>query len=122
MLRRGHKSTTIKKMLEHEGLKASVRGISYFLDEMQKNWYAQYDLISTHWHSWLTKTITYHTIISTIARNPGSGRPSKITAEVKRIVDENMEEDDETTAVHWEQCYGADPFLAGHFVLAAIAS
>ena len=47
--------------------------------------------------------ITYHTIIGTIARNPGSGRPSKITAEVKRIVDEKMEEDDETTAVQLHQ-------------------
>lgn len=36
MLRRGHKSTTIKKMLEHEGLKASVRGISYFLEKYRR--------------------------------------------------------------------------------------
>ena len=33
-----------------------------------------------------------------IERKTGSGPPSKITAEVKRIVEEKMREDDETTA------------------------
>ena len=34
----------------------------------------------------------------TIARKPGSGRPSKITPQIKAIVDEKMVEDNETTA------------------------
>ena len=34
----------------------------------------------------------------TIVRRVGSGRPSKITAEIKAIVDEQMKRDDETTA------------------------
>ena len=34
---------------------------------------------------------------SSIARKPGSGRPSKITAEVKKIIEEQMQLDDETT-------------------------
>ena len=34
----------------------------------------------------------------TIARKEGSGRPSKITAQVKQLVDSAMREDDETTA------------------------
>ena len=33
-----------------------------------------------------------------VARKSGSGRPSKITAAIKSIVDKRMEEDDETTA------------------------
>ena len=33
-----------------------------------------------------------------IGRRPGSGRPSKITTEIKQIVDEQMRRDDETTA------------------------
>ena len=33
-----------------------------------------------------------------ISRLPGSGRPSKITAEIKAVVDERMRLDDETTA------------------------
>ena len=35
----------------------------------------------------------------TITRKLGSGRPSKITSEIKAIVDEQMHSDDETTAV-----------------------
>ena len=34
-----------------------------------------------------------------IQRKPGSGRPSKVTAEVKVTVEAKMQEDDETTAV-----------------------
>ena len=33
-----------------------------------------------------------------VARKPGSGRPSKATAEVRKIVEEAMHTDDETTA------------------------
>ena len=34
----------------------------------------------------------------TIARTPGSGRPSVLTASVKMIVKEHMKKEDETTA------------------------
>lgn len=34
-----------------------------------------------------------------VCRLPGSGRPSKITPEIKRIVEECMQQDDETTAI-----------------------
>lgn len=34
-----------------------------------------------------------------LCRLPGSGRPSKITPVIKRIVEDRMQEDDETTAV-----------------------
>ena len=34
-----------------------------------------------------------------LCRLPGSGRPSKITPEIKKIVDDRMQHDDETTAV-----------------------
>ena len=34
-----------------------------------------------------------------ISRRPGSGRPSKITMDIKRIVDSQMQLDDETTAI-----------------------
>lgn len=34
-----------------------------------------------------------------LCRLPGSGRPAKITPEIKKIVEDRMQEDDETTAV-----------------------
>lgn len=34
-----------------------------------------------------------------LCRLPGSGRPSKITPEIKKIVEDRMQEDDETTAI-----------------------
>ena len=37
-------------------------------------------------------------ITGTIVRTPGSGRPSKITAEVKALEERQMRHDDETTA------------------------
>ena len=36
---------------------------------------------------------------ASIARKPGSGRPSTITQEIKQIVEAQMQEDDETSAV-----------------------
>ena len=63
---------TIATLLQEEQLKASRVGIAKFLKHYQDT--------------------------GTIARKPGSGRPSKITAEIKRIVNEQMMRDDETTA------------------------
>ena len=69
----GLKPPSICKVLRTEGLKISARGTYKFLKK-----YAD---------------------TGSIGRRPGSGRPSKITPVVKAIVDQQMEEDDETTAV-----------------------
>ena len=68
----GHKAPTIAKLLWEEGLKASCVGIAKFLTKF-----------------WET---------GSIRRRFGSGRPSKIAAEIKRAVEEQMRLDDETTA------------------------
>ena len=68
----GHKAPTISRLLREEGLSASRRGIDKFLTKFKQT--------------------------GSIGRRPGTGRPSKITAEVKAIVEEKMQEDDETTA------------------------
>lgn len=68
----GYKPPTISRILEEEGMKASRRGIAYFLKR--------------------------YTETGTIARLPGSGRPSVVTEEIKAIVEQQMRDDDETTA------------------------
>lgn len=68
-----HKSPTIAKILHKEGIKASRRGVLKFIRRYQRS--------------------------GTIQRLPGSGRISKITEEIKAIVEEQMRADDETTAV-----------------------
>ena len=67
-----HKAPTIAKLLRSEGLRASRQGVADFLKRYESR--------------------------GTIKRKPGSGRPSKVTAEVKRIVEAQMRLDDETTA------------------------
>ena len=69
----GFKPPTICHLLEEEGLRASRVGIAKFLKKYQDT--------------------------GSIARRPGSGRPSKVTAEIKALVEQKMREDDETTAV-----------------------
>ena len=68
----GHKPPTIAMILQEEGMRASRRGISYFLKRYRST--------------------------GTIARKPGSGRPTKIVDLVKDAVEEQMRTDDETTA------------------------
>ena len=70
-----HKSPTctITKILHKEGIKASRRGVLKFIKRYRRS--------------------------GTIHRLPGSGRISKITEEIKAIVEEQMREDDETTAI-----------------------
>ena len=65
----GFKAPTITKMLAKEKLKCSRVGVAKVYEAT-----------------------------GSIARRPGSGRPSKITAEIKDIVEEQMRLDDETTA------------------------
>ena len=68
----GHRPPTIAKILAEEGMRASRRGIAKFLKK--------------------------YALTGTIARKPGSGRPSKVTQDIKDIVEEQMRNDDETTA------------------------
>ena len=71
--RLGYKAYTIAKYLQTEGLVTSRRGVYKMLKRFEET--------------------------GTIRRIEGSGRPSKITSEVKTIVDAQMRLDDETTAV-----------------------
>ena len=73
----GYKPPTIVKLLREEGMRASRRGVAKFIEKYR------------------------HT--GSITRKPGSGRPSKITAEMRRLVEERMRLDDETTAVQLHQ-------------------
>ena len=44
----------------------------------------------------ITKFLKLYKETGTIARRPGSGRPTKVTKEVKKVVEEQMKADDET--------------------------
>ena len=68
----GYKPSAISRNLRAENLTASKRGIAKFLKKYEET--------------------------GSIARRPGSGRPSKVTAAVKSLVEEQMKRDDETTA------------------------
>ncbi len=62
---------TITKVLQEEGLKANCVGIAKFLKRYKDS--------------------------SSLVRKPGSGRPSKITAELKKVIEGQMQFDDEMT-------------------------
>ena len=64
------KAPSISKCLAEEGIKASRVGVHKFLRSYQSS--------------------------ASIARRPGSGRRSKLTDEVRKVVEEKMREDDET--------------------------
>ena len=68
----GYKAPTIVELLRREKLFASRQGVQKFLRHYQKS--------------------------GTIGRSPGSGRRSKITEEIRQIVEDQMRLDDETTA------------------------
>ena len=74
---RGHRLPTISRMLQEEGMTSSRKGVANFLKRYRST--------------------------GTIALRPGSGRPTKVTEEVKRIVEERMRNDDETTAYQLHQ-------------------
>ncbi len=69
----GIRPPTIAKLIREEGMLASRRGIAKFIERYR--------------------------VTGSIGRKPGSGRPTKITEEIKAIVEEQMQRDDETTAV-----------------------
>ena len=71
--RMGYKPPTTCRMLREEGLTANRMGIHKFLEK--------------------------HRETNNIERRPGSGRPTKMTAPVKALVEQRMRDDDETTAV-----------------------
>ena len=68
----GYKGYTIVRLLEEEGIKLSTFGVYKFLKVYEET--------------------------GTTARRSGSGRPTKVTARVKELVEEQMTRDDETTA------------------------
>ena len=68
---------TISNLLLQEGIVASRRGIIKFLKRYRSS--------------------------GTIARKPGSGGLSKITDEIKQLIEEKMRSDDETTAMQLHQ-------------------
>ena len=68
----GYKAPTIVSLLRRKKLKASRVGIAKFLKKYEET--------------------------GSIARRLGSGRPTKVTAEMKALVDRTMEEDDEATS------------------------
>ena len=72
-----YSAPTIAKALRKEGLKASRMGIAKFLKHYKES--------------------------SSIARKLGSGRPSKITPEIKKVIEEQMQLDDETTTYQLHQ-------------------
>ena len=67
------KAPTITKLLQKEKLKCSRLGINKFIK--------------------LYETTCF------VARQPGSGRPSKVTTEIKELVEAQIRLDDETTAL-----------------------
>ena len=69
---KGLKAPTIKKILDREGLPCTRVGIHAFLERFKAS--------------------------GCIMKKAGSGRPSKITAEIKRLVERQMRINDETTA------------------------
>jgi transposase len=60
-------------------------------------------------NTWKCSRVGVHKFLHTfeetgsILRRVGSGRPSKVTAEIKQIVEEQMRKDDETTAYQLHQ-------------------
>ena len=68
----GFKPPKIAKILSEEGLPGSREEIHKFLRKFQET--------------------------GCLNRHPGSGRPSKLTVEIQRLVEEQMKQDDETTA------------------------
>ena len=68
----GLKPYTIARVLEEEGVKVSRFGVHKFIQLYNES--------------------------GSIDRKGGSGRPSKVTLQVKHLVDQQMEKDDESTA------------------------
>ena len=74
---KGYKAPTIQKFLAAENLVCSRVGIAKFIKVFERT--------------------------GSICRQPGLGRPSKVTREVKELVEQQMGLDDETTAYELHQ-------------------
>ena len=85
------KPGTIALKLKEEGIDASRVGVWKFLKRYENH--------------------------GTIQRKPGSGRRSKITAEVLDIVNKKMEEDDETTAVQLQKLLAEKGYQLSHHTI-----
>lgn len=82
-------------------MRASRKGVGFFLKrykELGKSWLKLVcSLIPSNTLSQASLSY-YNSRLGTISRRPGSGRPSKITDKIKKVVEEQMRADDETTA------------------------
>ena len=67
----GFKAPTMTKMLGMENIRVTKQGVCYLLKK--------------------------YNATNSIARRKGSGRKTKITEEMKKLIDERMTDDDETT-------------------------
>ena len=85
----GIRPPTIEKRLADEGIKATREGVAKFIKRFRRTG-TLIDLIF-----WLVRIFIAQ---GTIARQAGSGRRTVITDEIRRIVEEQMRRDDETTA------------------------
>lgn len=64
------------------------------------------------------KFVKRYKLHRSIQRKPGSGWPSKITADVSHLVDRKMEKDDETTAVQLQKLLAENGYdLSLHTIL-----
>lgn len=68
----GYRPSRIKTLLEYEGILVSSRGVAKFINR--------------------------YLATGSIARQPGSGRKTKVTPQIQQIVENQMRTDDETTA------------------------
>ena len=106
---KGLKAPTIARYLQAENIYCARQNVAIFIKKYRQ-----------------TKSI---------CRRSGSGRPSKLTAEVKAIVEEEMRKDDERLRTSCTNCfchagtelasapfYAAGPPLDGRFVEARIAN
>ena len=92
---RGYRPPTISVLLQEESISASRVGIAKFL--------MKYELTGS------------------VSRAPGSGRPTKISTEIKAIVEDKMREDDETTASQLHKIHQeATKFPVGPSFVAAL--
>ena len=73
----GHKLPTIAKILHEENLVASRQGIQKFLKRYESS--------------------------GAISRKEGTGKKSKVTEDIRRLIDEKMEEDDETSGMQLQK-------------------
>ena len=79
----GRRAPTIAKLIR-EGVEVSRVGVAKFLAKFKET--------------------------GCISRTPGSGRPLKLTGEIKTVVDEKKREDDETTAFQFHELLVASGF------------